>query len=468
MSLTYKHGHGLTQIGATLNQSAVQLFAPTEEFGIYIQPASTILNNYHIFHPINKTGDVAVYSIRPNYNPILRIFAAGIHKGYKAVNPTTSGTFTAGKTAYTTTANNTISLTFTGTSVTFYSFTDDRGGMWSFSVDGGAAVVKSTWAASGSYLKQLIATGLTYGEHTIVGTFTGADPDHAPTGGIARGWVCLDTTTSGEYYFYKGIYYQNYQDFNYVLSDAGINYDIKCMIDGAINEYAFSVRKNGSATAYTFIPDHAAAAATVRFTDEATQKFIYLDGVAMSYATNAGGLATKYSEIKYTQEYIGFNENDPAQDLISVSEIMTFNYQGVKQEHTITALQDLESSICYGSMLPNANVNFDNMIVDGVEYLCTATDGSYTDLPSPAAWKNAISTKKSGTGEEMKVVLGMESVVNQNSGLRLVYTSATMHKLYTILNELTVIPTGMTYTFKTNYFINKIDDAYTYAALKLL
>lgn len=99
---------------------------------------------------------------------------------------------------YTTQVGATFSFTFDGTGFDFQHYTDNRGGVWEFNVDGTLAVAVSTHIdavpagqVTSGVARQPIARGLAGGTHTVIATFKGDDPEHAPAGGAgtARGWV---------------------------------------------------------------------------------------------------------------------------------------------------------------------------------------------------------------------------------------------------------------------------------------
>ena len=83
---------------------------------------------------------------------------------------------------------------FTGIGFDFQHVADDRGGIWQFVIDGDteSAVTVSTWNASTKTKKVEITRTLTKGTHTVVATFMGADPEHAPSSGNPRGWITFN------------------------------------------------------------------------------------------------------------------------------------------------------------------------------------------------------------------------------------------------------------------------------------
>ncbi|MDF2591405.1 MAG: hypothetical protein K0S75_871 [Clostridia bacterium] len=95
---------------------------------------------------------------------------------------------------YTTIAESTFTVNVTGTKLVFRHRADSRGGIFEFVIDGDTAnpITISTWNLTdtgGVRLESEIVRGLNNVEHTIVATYKGADPNHAPTGGTARGWI---------------------------------------------------------------------------------------------------------------------------------------------------------------------------------------------------------------------------------------------------------------------------------------
>ena len=80
-------------------------------------------------------------------------------------------------------------------------YADDRGGIWEIVIDGDEKnkVIVSTYSDTAiSFKKSLIADGLEYKNHSIVGTFKGADPLNTPTD-TARGWLKTGGTPSNQF-----------------------------------------------------------------------------------------------------------------------------------------------------------------------------------------------------------------------------------------------------------------------------
>jgi hypothetical protein len=99
---------------------------------------------------------------------------------------------------YATQVGATFTLTFDGTGFDFQHYTDNRGGVWEFSVDGTVAATISTHIDAvpsarivSNVALQPVIRGLANGSHTVIATFQGDDPAHSPSGGAgtSRGWV---------------------------------------------------------------------------------------------------------------------------------------------------------------------------------------------------------------------------------------------------------------------------------------
>lgn len=95
---------------------------------------------------------------------------------------------------YTTSVGATFTATFTGTGINLHHYANNQGGIWEFVVDSKDKVTVSTWNSTGINKTSSVFKNLAQGTHTVVATFKGADPEHAPTGGTARGWVRHGTT----------------------------------------------------------------------------------------------------------------------------------------------------------------------------------------------------------------------------------------------------------------------------------
>lgn len=88
----------------------------------------------------------------------------------------------------------TISGAFEGVGLLFNTYTDNRGGLWEFVIDGGSPIPVSVWSSALNSNAQItVAQGLPDGPHTFIATYVGADPNHTPSSGGPRGWSKMAT-----------------------------------------------------------------------------------------------------------------------------------------------------------------------------------------------------------------------------------------------------------------------------------
>lgn len=446
-------------------------FAPKENNGVYLQP-SNVANSFHVFYPLGKDGNIGRILMSNGYSNILHYTDAGTNTGLKYVNAVTNGSFTApGKSTYTTTIGDTISLTFTGTRISFYSYRSDLGGLWRFRIDGGSWFDVSVYRASATYVTETLATDLEYGEHTVEGEFMGDDPLNIPSGGAGtgRGYVCLHPATTGTDIVYKSFRYSDYKDFNIGAIADTSGFNTHFTDSSTATEFAWSVKKYGSVVVSDWIPEHGVVDATTLITQTLTA-----DGNAVDIGTVLDGnrkFATKHNEIKLYQKFYGHCSNEISEELVEIEMTHTFTYKGVQVYFKTTALQDIHFTNSYSGMLSMVNQNFDNMIVNGTEYAATKTDGSDTIIPYTNNIRYAINTRKTGVDDEVKSVYGIEFITGKQNykNIFLKHTDITTQKLYpTFKDGGSKMDAGTVTEWKFNYYLNMIDDAYNYVANRLL
>jgi hypothetical protein len=157
---------------------------------------------------------------------------------------TGTGWVTATANNYTTVVGDTFTVHCSGTELRLSTFKDNRGGIWEIVVDGDTTnkVTISTYSATSlsGAVETVIKTGLSFGSHTIVGTFKGADPNNPPSGGTARGWLYNSSTDT-----------KNHTVDGYIIGNAKT---ASLLNNGSNKEMAIQISVNGG-TAYV-IPDH--------------------------------------------------------------------------------------------------------------------------------------------------------------------------------------------------------------------
>lgn len=206
-------------------------------------------------------------------------FGKSVAEASAGIEPVLTGTFVqaAGSTnTYTTSVGASFSAFVSGiATLAFSSLTDNRGGVWRFRVNGGAAVDISTFSAVSQVRVQKVAEGLDpWRTYKIDAEFIGADPVNPPSGGTARGWITYRPTTG------------TYPNGNRALTDY---YKTVCLdfahsrapreiiSDNGVNEFAFRVRPIGGAGVGTWIPAHSSDVIT-----DLVETKVYVDGIEIA------------------------------------------------------------------------------------------------------------------------------------------------------------------------------------------
>lgn len=152
----------------------------------------------HITYDFQKNVNDDFWLFREGYTADLASIMVDHDDAEDASERTGVWVTSGGANYYTTEVGATFTCTAKGSEIKMSFYADNRGGIWSIVVDGGAPVVISTWASPTISINNIsIITGLDPAvEHTVVGTFAGDDPAHAPTGGPSRGWLYVLTTAT--------------------------------------------------------------------------------------------------------------------------------------------------------------------------------------------------------------------------------------------------------------------------------
>ncbi|MBW8383945.1 MAG: phage baseplate upper protein [Youngiibacter sp.] len=182
-----------------------------------------------------------------------------IDKDYADVGRLTGTWNTATGNFYTTVVGATFTLGCMGSKIILYGLAEPRGGMWEIVVDGDTdnKVNVSCYANPQANYAAVIAENLDPAvEHTVVGTYIGDDPEHAPSSNPSRGYITVNTglatgTVTG--------YEKSATIINTILG-AGSN-----------KEFAFAVSKNAQSN---WIPEHDGVGSAF----DVTPARFYIDG----------------------------------------------------------------------------------------------------------------------------------------------------------------------------------------------
>lgn len=258
------------------------------------------------------------------------------------ITGTWNATSMTGNNWYTTQVGATFSGTVTGETIKLTSYTDDRGGIWEFVVDGDTAnkATLTTWSSvATSSVQQVIKSGLANTSHTIVATFKGDDPAHAPSSGAGtgRGWAYVNTSLAGFATLLGCIKASNPES-------------KRLLIDGSNKEFAFSITYNGVTN---WFPEHNGVGTAFKIDDI---QFL-VDNVPKDFNALADGAYVDFkSSLVINQHlYCVFSGTNIAEVWIS----HYFNRDGaVKWTGKLKVLQAFKVEYGYPLMLPIANENF--------------------------------------------------------------------------------------------------------------
>lgn len=263
----------------------------------------------------------------------------------------------------------TFTTQFTGTGVILNFLSDNRGGMWSVSVDGGTPVLVSTYSSvSVQDNSKEIASGLVDGNHTMVATFTGDDPSNLPSGGAgtSRGWV--KHTAVG----YETKYTVTVLDVSNIITPVKI-FDVMPTLSNT--EYAINATIYGTNYTKQFFPQHNGIKTVF-----AVEQKIYFDNELVTDWTPNIELQ-EVKSVKVIQNMLGKHPDDVANPLLEIRTIHTFNANGVSVKVKIKFLRKASLGGSFGMMFPICNTFGKQLITSfGNRYDSIKTDGSTDDL----------------------------------------------------------------------------------------
>lgn len=239
---------------------------------------------------------------------------------------------------HTVTVDDSISTVFTGTKVTFYTYRDNRGGLWEFILNEGTAgeVRKnvSVYNATAETVEIPLFEGLEYKKHTLKAVFKGQDPLNPVA--TPRGWLYLgglrpqDTLTT----------FKVYNDtFN-------ITETTQALYSYSNKEFAISARPAGTTVAHQFIPEHNAIGTAIKLSDQQ----LYADGKLVDF--NTGGYAVDVETVQLIQRIKGIHPSDPTNPLMEIITYHTIKNGVVTVSGRIKFLRDTEINVGYTMMLP--------------------------------------------------------------------------------------------------------------------
>ncbi|MDF2718901.1 MAG: hypothetical protein K0R28_5826 [Paenibacillus sp.] len=369
---------------------------------------------------------------------------------------------------YTTQTGATFTFTFDGTGFDFQHFTDNRGGVWEFSVDGTVVstlsthidAIPSSRVASNVALQPVIR-GLADGSHTVSAVFKGDDPSHPPSGGAgtSRGWVR------------NAANYANKDDKNRTAIVYGPSLSTRTvklfdvLHSWSNKEFALNVKPTGTSLASHWLPEHVNVPTVF-----AVSQRIYFDDAEITDWTPDPAIRPVKS-VRIVQQMLGKHPNDPANPLAEIECVHTVSASGVSVKAKIKWLRAVTISAGYGMMFPVAGPFAAKLATSrGNRYDATATNGSTTDLTeNDQASSYAFVHGSTGTNGESDTVVAMTvhdiaktfrygQPGRRGSGsiVWLQHRDAAMQKLYPQAFEQHNAAAGETYECGGTYFIGEL------------
>lgn len=369
---------------------------------------------------------------------------------------------------YATQVGATFTLTFDGTGFDFQHFTDNRGGIWEFSVDGTVAATISTHIDAvpsarivSNVALQPVVRGLSNGSHTVVATFKGDDPAHAPSGGAgtSRGWARNATN-----YANKDDKYRTAIIYGPTQSTRPIKL-FEVLHAWSNKEFALNVTPTGSGYPAQWLPEHVNVPTVF-----AVSQRVYLDDTEVTNWTPDPTIRPVQS-VKIVQQLIGKHPNDPTNPVAELYGVHTVSASGVSVKFKIKWLRAVTISTGYGMMFPVAGPFAGKLVTSlGGTYDATATNGSATDLAeNDRSASYAYVHSHTGTNGEPDTVAamtvhdiaktfryGLPGRRSTGSIVWLQHRDATMQKLYPHVFDRHNAAAGDTYECGGTYFIGEL------------
>jgi hypothetical protein len=345
---------------------------------------------------------------------------------------------------YTVTPTDYFTLASKGAELRLQHYVETRGGLWSIVIDGTTTVLVSCYATVGALITTTLVSGLDPNvTHTIVGTFLGDDPDHAPSASPSRGYVYAGAPGTLAGYVSIGVN-------SYIISEGFSN-----------KEFAYSVSRGGNTN---WIPEHNAIGSAFAI----TPMEIYLDNVLVDTTLLADG------------HYIPIDSFELKQSLYGRMAVTSVNVLQIETSHKIGSdgvlsftgtLEALEAITItgYSLMLP-ADTNYANTFVTGIlNELVNTGDNTYayfteeadrvysgavisaTNLNIIGATTLAYPAKSYRVGKSGKPLLGKDMFI---------WNRPDVPKLYFQSFLSYPMPQGEIYAWGYDFAISEIDNVY--------
>lgn len=390
----------------------------TVDLGVFVlsHSATSPTQLFRVFIPFNERF-AEFYTLRKEVSPDCEYWnqelGQGISEYFEIKMPdSNTGTWTSYGTSassYTQTVGGTMTLAFNGTGLKFRTTTDNRGGLWRFVIDGGSPVDVSVY--SDAALTQRTFTiadfgTLVKGNHTVVATFMGDDPDHVPSGGAgtSRGWACTYNLTGNISIYNKAFWVLGSSTPNYckgsssasavIANDGIVYYDFST---ASHRECALNTRLNGSSTSLdtAWWPLHTTIGNNTIFDDTTNDRTLKLDSGDNLISTLSGyQLGFGGDQLQLYQKCKGYNKNGSDTDILYeyIEQLWTFDKNGLQMDIKVTVKSQLDSSnTSYISMIDALKTNFDWFVFDdGTEVEVDGANVGNTEVFSKSQLQSGV------------------------------------------------------------------------------
>ena len=369
-------------------------------------------------------------------------------------NFTESDWFGSAPTRYTTIVGAEFSGTFEGSGLFFNSTTDNRGGVWEFTIDGLYKRLISTWSASYVWTRaQLVIDGLEYGEHTYTAKFIGEDSERTYTE-TARGHANYNPN------YPTSSTLKTISPIIPTLEEVGVGFEIGDSV--SIDEFAFSVKPASSSYDSNWVPAHSGTSGIMKD----VEKSILIDGEdiindVMTYPT----IYRPVKSVRFITNYKAYHPNN-ASPLWDGRIDQNINTNGFFVSGKMKFLQNITIENGYTAMYPakRSTTGVDTLVTSKGLRLSFGEVGTETVIPNYPS--EVVLFSENGNESQRKLAIGLgiydasRSLNSNHWGSKqfVSHRGDDTDKLYFRPYQGVNAMEGEVYNFNTELFITQIEE----------